>query len=270
MLKQRVLTAIVLIALLIVIFNFFPARWIEWFFVLVTVLAAQEWAKLAFVKNTLYQWFFALSVGLSAWLIQHSVSVNLQWFFIQLVALFWLLLVFYLLFAVKAIQQQEKCSTGKLLLGAVVLLAAYLAINRLLQSYDHQRILLLLLVIIVWVTDSGAYFVGKAIGRHKFSKVISPGKTWQGVAGGLFFAAVYGFFIARYFVANEQRVIFFLLVVVSAWVSVFGDLLESLIKRQAGIKDSGFILPGHGGILDRVDSLLAFLPVMAAGLYYVA
>ncbi len=270
MLKQRVLTAIVLIALLIVIFNFFPVQWIDVFFVLVIALAAREWAKLSLLENTLHQWLFALLTGLSAWLAEHLVAVDIQWLFIQSVAIFWLLVVFYLLFAVKSIQQQKQLSIYKLLLGVVVLLAAYLAIHWLLQNYNQQRIMLLLLVIIVWVTDSGAYLVGKAIGRHKFSKVISPGKTWQGVAGGLFFAALYGFFIARYFVDNDQRMTFFLLVVLSAWISVFGDLLESLIKRQAGIKDSGTILPGHGGILDRIDSLLAFLPVMAAGLYYVA
>ncbi|MBY0445472.1 MAG: phosphatidate cytidylyltransferase, partial [Burkholderiales bacterium] len=126
---------------------------------------------------------------------------------------------------------------------------------------------LLSVLAIAWVADSAAYFSGKAFGKHKLAPQISPGKSWEGVVGGSLGVLIYVYLLPKsLFTQGELLPLPYWLVIaiVLTAVSVMGDLLESLFKRQAGIKDSSQLLPGHGGVLDRVDSLLAILPVAAA------
>ncbi|KPK06008.1 MAG: phosphatidate cytidylyltransferase, partial [Betaproteobacteria bacterium SG8_39] len=123
---------------------------------------------------------------------------------------------------------------------------------------------------LVWIADSAAYFAGRRLGRHKLAPAISPGKTWEGVVGGLAGVQVYAIICASTIPALASR-----LEGGAAWllylsgggllcaVSIVGDLFESAVKRQASVKDSGTLLPGHGGVLDRIDSALAVLPVVA-------
>lgn len=121
---------------------------------------------------------------------------------------------------------------------------------------------------LVWVADIGAYFSGKKFGRHKLAPGISPGKTIEGVIGGLGLNAVW---ITVVFIITQgwgvAYIPFLLLGLVTAAISVVGDLYESILKREAGLKDSGKILPGHGGLLDRIDSVIAATPVYLAGLF---
>jgi phosphatidate cytidylyltransferase len=121
---------------------------------------------------------------------------------------------------------------------------------------------------LVWAADVGAYFAGRAFGRRKLAPQVSPGKTWEGVLGGLALslaiAGAAGTWLFR--LEGAAWLSFLLLAVAVVLLSIVGDLGESLLKRQAGAKDSGTLLPGHGGMLDRVDSLLAALPAMALGL----
>ena len=120
---------------------------------------------------------------------------------------------------------------------------------------------------VCWVADISAYFVGRRFGRHKLAPNISPGKTWEGVAGGVFGVLIYGSIVLNFSPLREHWTIgifgTMLLLLVLTAVSVAGDLFESLLKRQAEIKDSSQLLPGHGGVLDRVDSLTATLPLAA-------
>lgn len=120
--------------------------------------------------------------------------------------------------------------------------------------------LLLFIMLVVWIADSAAYFAGKRFGKRKLAVNISPGKTWEGVLGALVVVSLYGAALCIAFDLNA-------LLIVGFWIltifSVMGDLLESLIKRQGGFKDSGNLLPGHGGILDRVDGLTSSLPMAA-------
>jgi phosphatidate cytidylyltransferase len=127
--------------------------------------------------------------------------------------------------------------------------------------------LVLYLFVLIWVADSGAYFAGRAFGRHKLSPFVSPGKTWEGVGG-----AVLGVVTAAAAVAlsgrigGVQTISMVLLSMFVTLISIGGDLWESRLKREAGVKDSGTLLPGHGGMLDRIDSLLAAAPVFALGI----
>ncbi|MES9871768.1 MAG: phosphatidate cytidylyltransferase, partial [Candidatus Sedimenticola sp. 6PFRAG7] len=154
----------------------------------------------------------------------------------------------------------------KSLLGVFVLVPAWAALVMIHGYGEKGPMLLLFSLTLTWVADSGAYFAGRRWGRVKLAPAISPGKTREGVYGALAGSVLWGLLLAWY--APELGplpilVIFCLLVCV---ISVIGDLFESLLKRQAGIKDSGNLLPGHGGVLDRIDSMTAVAPVFAFGL----
>jgi phosphatidate cytidylyltransferase len=121
--------------------------------------------------------------------------------------------------------------------------------------------LVMFLFVLIWVADSGAYFAGRAFGKHKLSPHVSPGKTWEGAFGALLGAVVCGVVLYRFEWFELSLVQLVFVCVATAWVSIGGDLFESVMKRQADMKDSGDLLPGHGGVLDRIDSLLAAAPV---------
>lgn len=150
---------------------------------------------------------------------------------------------------------------GRVLMGVVILVPAWLALVVLAHISDG-RWLILLVVLVVASADVGAYFTGRALGRHKLAPAVSPGKTVEGLVGGLATVlAVTGLFL--YFSPDHQHHWWqwTVVVAITALVSVLGDLVESMVKRHRGVKDSGVILPGHGGLLDRIDSLSAALPV---------
>jgi phosphatidate cytidylyltransferase len=151
--------------------------------------------------------------------------------------------------------------------GLVFLAAAWLALMVLHQRQEGPQLMLFLLVLI-WCADSGAYLAGRQWGRRKLAPAVSPGKTWEGVVGGLVLAgafSVLGGWLLGW--RGPALVKFSGLCLITVSFSVLGDLYESLLKRQAGVKDSGNLIPGHGGVLDRVDSLLAAAPVFVVGLH---
>jgi phosphatidate cytidylyltransferase len=146
---------------------------------------------------------------------------------------------------------------------AVVALAA-VALMRLHLDWQRGPELLLFLFVLVWAADIGAFFTGRAIGRRKLAPAVSPGKTWEGVGGGILLAALAAVGGAAWFGFGSGW--FLPLCLLVAAISVVGDLTVSIFKRNAGLKDSGRIFPGHGGILDRVDSITAAGPVFVFGL----
>ncbi|MDO9221270.1 MAG: phosphatidate cytidylyltransferase [Thiobacillus sp.] len=140
--------------------------------------------------------------------------------------------------------------------GVVVLLPTWVAL-----LYLHQRgpAVLLAVMAVVWIADTAAYFAGRQFGRHKLAPAISPGKTWEGVAGALVALAIYAVVLSQ--LSAMPLLSLFLMVAGLLYLSVLGDLFESWIKRVAGMKDSGTLLPGHGGVLDRIDALTSTLPI---------
>jgi phosphatidate cytidylyltransferase len=148
--------------------------------------------------------------------------------------------------------------------GALVLVPLYLALGIL---YNTAPELLLFALLIVWVADTGAYFAGKTMGRVKLAPDISPGKTWEGVIGGLI--AVVLLTLLRTTWAETDLAIFIPFCLAVACLSIVGDLTVSMFKRSAGVKDSGSLFPGHGGVLDRIDSVAAAAPLCALGLGWV-
>jgi phosphatidate cytidylyltransferase len=152
--------------------------------------------------------------------------------------------------------------------GVLVLLSTWIAI---VQIHAHSPGLLLALMAVVWVADTAAYFAGRRFGRHKLAPSISPGKTREGAYGALFAVGAYALALlplgARSGYAQAigagAAAGWVVLLVLLALLSIFGDLFESLLKRQRGVKDSGSVLPGHGGVLDRIDALTAAMPAAA-------
>ena len=154
------------------------------------------------------------------------------------------------------------------LLGALVILPTWAAMVAL---HAVSTWLMLAVMALVWVADISAYFAGRAFGKHKLAVTISPGKTWEGVAGAVVGVLIYGGIVLTFSPLQGRLALplMVLLLILLTAVSVMGDLFESLLKRQAGIKDSSNLLPGHGGVLDRIDALTSTLPVAALILFLV-
>ena len=150
------------------------------------------------------------------------------------------------------------------LMGYLLLVPSWLAV---VQLQDAGALglagpwALLFVLVWVWAADTGAYFAGRALGRHKLAPSVSPGKTIEGLVGGLLLALLVTFLVATWAPVAGHKGLLLLVAAVTVLASVLGDLFESMLKRQAGIKDSGRMLPGHGGMLDRIDSVTAALPV---------
>jgi phosphatidate cytidylyltransferase len=150
-------------------------------------------------------------------------------------------------------------------LGFIVLLPSWLFLTRAHAVAAHGPGLVMTLLAIVWAADVGAYAFGRWLGRSKLAPLVSPGKTWEGMAGGVLTAAAAAGIAARLLGYNVAS--FVVLGVATALISVLGDLTQSMFKRNVGLKDSGKLLPGHGGVLDRIDSLTAAAPLYAGGLW---
>jgi phosphatidate cytidylyltransferase len=178
------------------------------------------------------------------------------------------LLVFVTSFAASAVWLPDLSKTlvrtAKLMFVAIYpgLLAGYVIAVKQAEacSPHHAAKFLIMLFALVWINDSGAYFAGKSLGKRKFAPVVSPNKTWEGAIGGFLATAILGILIGAFsstFTVRQGLVLGLVLGILAP----IGDLLESAIKRGAGVKDSGTLLPGHGGVLDRIDSVLICAPV---------
>jgi len=262
MLLQRVLTAIPLAVGIIWIILFQPGYVFFWLTMLITALAAYEWAKLAGL-NTAGQIAYLLMMCAIPWLIVNHAS-QLALYYVYAGVAWWLLVALYL-FKKHPKPVSQEVSLQKLLSGILVIPAAVLAMNTVHGQQQGPEWLLYGLML-VWVADIGAYFSGKRFGKNKLAPAISPGKTREGLYGAVAAVCLYTVVAAYYFDLDLTNTAYLLLLaVVLTLVSVAGDLYESVLKREHGVKDSGAILPGHGGILDRIDSVLAAMPVFVAG-----
>lgn len=264
MLKTRVITALVMLAVFATaLFQFPPMLWLS-FVSIVVGIAAWEWGGLCrWVARTRVIYGIAggvLSMGLGT--VATGADALASWVF---PAAFMLSAAFWILFGFAWLGRGWTLRSGVVaaFVGMVVLLPTALAMM-FLRGIDPWW--LLGAMAIVSIADIAAYFSGRAFGRRKLAPSISPGKSWEGVYGALVAVVIYGLVVlvaagARFSPVVWGLVVFALLLLTG--ISVAGDLFESLLKRQAGIKDSSQLLPGHGGILDRIDSLTSTLPMVA-------
>ena len=268
MLKQRILTVAVLLPLFLAALFALPNRLWGLLLVLVLILAAREWARLAGYGD-LGRSLFPVLVALSALaiLFVDAGLAGRQRFIYTAPGkfLYGLSVVFWLVIAPAWLYSQWRV-TDRLLLGIVgwVVLVPFWHAMVWLQLTPVR---MLVVMGVVWTADIAAYFAGRAFGRRKLAPQISPGKTWEGVAGALIAVVCYWMLVstlvAEFAVHRGPGLV---LVALLLAVSVQGDLFESWLKRMAGLKDSGALLPGHGGVLDRVDALTSALPL--AALYF--
>ena len=273
MLLQRVLTAVILIPL--VVWGVLVAD--HWLFAAIVaavmLLCAWEWARLAGLQTLALQLLYVLLCGLLITALWFIATDAVSHFLILIAAGIWLGMALALFSWRRKVLRKAAFQPFILALGLVLLSAAWQALVSLHQLPDIGPQVTLGLLILIWIADSAAYFTGKALGRRKLAPVLSPGKTIEGMAGALLAAAVWGVLMfLMLFQAPANSVAYMiaialLLSLLTAVVSVAGDLFESLVKRRADMKDSGHLLPGHGGMWDRIDSLIASAPVFASGLY---
>ena len=264
MFKERVLTALVLAPLALAAVFLLPLNAFSILMGLLVLVGGWEWSNLALIRRT-HRAIYVMSVALLL-LLTHSL---LQWIEVPvLVAAF----VFWG-FAFSRVGRYPKtrgfdCTASKIAIGYLVLIPAWVAMVGM-KAHPHGNLLIFMLFLLVWGADIGAYFTGKRFGRNKLIPQVSPGKTREGVLGGLAVCVLVaiGFAISTK-LSMGATLGLLLLALVTGMVSVLGDLFESMFKRERGIKDSGRILPGHGGILDRIDSLTAAAPIFLLGQYW--
>ena len=213
-----------------------------------------EWARLCRLA-TVPSWVFAAALAV-LFIVADRIGLQQQLFMVA--AVFWLVLVPLWMRAGMRATQVTRIGAA----GFAVLVPAGLALLVL------RPLQVLLVLVLVWIADSAAYFVGRRWGRRKLAPSISPGKSWEGAAGGLIGALAYAI-ICGFFIEGLAWAPYLAAAAVLAMVSIVGDLFESAAKRQAGVKDSGTLLPGHGGILDRIDSATAVLPLAALALPWI-
>jgi phosphatidate cytidylyltransferase len=257
LLRARVITALIFAPTVIAALYLLPLGAYAVFFWLIAAAGAYEWAGLAGVRQVPVRLGYLVLLALLAWVTWQFPG---HW-----PAVLWLGAAFWGLasLAVLAYPHAGWLSLHPLLTvpaGLVVALSAWLALV-VVRDQPGGATWMLWMFFLVWGADIGAYFAGRRFGRHKLAPLVSPGKTWEGLLGGAAFSLVVAF--AMLAPMGALSVVWLPVIALLVAVSVFGDLFESIRKRRRGVKDSGALLPGHGGMLDRIDSVLAVLPVFA-------
>jgi phosphatidate cytidylyltransferase len=264
MLKQRIITALVLLPVALGGFFLLDGAAFALFIGAVVGLGAWEWARLAGLAGQALR--VAYAAGVAALLFGlYQLPALAPW--LLLLGVVWWVLATALVLSYPASSHYWAGLPARLSIGLLILLPAWQGLV-LFKQWPLANGLILAVMVLVWGADIGAYFTGKAFGKRKLAPRVSPGKSWEGAIGGLFTSLLITLAVGLYrgwFASELLLALAGAALVVS--ISVVGDLTESMFKRQAGLKDSSNLLPGHGGVLDRIDSLTAAIPMFAALLW---
>jgi phosphatidate cytidylyltransferase len=254
MLKQRVLTVVVALSMLLIVLFMLPPVITQVVITLLILIGAWEWSGLLKLKTMVMRLAYVILIAAFLAIASFDLATDMTIDIVLKSALIWWLIALIWIFSFP--------TPIPILIGWIcgmfVLIPAYFAIISL------QPDMLLSVLIIVWVTDIGAYFTGKYLGKVKLAPSISPRKTWEGVFGGLLAVAVLALLRALWLQIDIVALLPFCLAI--AIISIIGDLTVSMFKRNAGVKDSGRLFPGHGGLLDRFDSLASAAPLFVLGI----
>jgi len=272
MTQVRLLAALIMAPVAIAAILLLPTQWMMALAAVVFLIGLWEWFDLAEVEDTLARtvllvanlalmvaivWASRSAGGYSYVLFKLASVIGVVWW---LVALGWLQNYSF------ASNHQPWARMFKLAAGALAVIPAWCALGWIHAAEPSGHLWLFTALAIVWAADSGAYFAGRQFGKRKLAPTVSPNKTIEGLIGGVVAGVVVGLGGALLAGATGAQLPLVALVALAATLaSVVGDLYESLLKRHAGVKDSGNLIPGHGGILDRIDGVLAALPVFALG-----
>jgi len=268
MLKHRLLTAFILGPLVLWGIYALPELYFLLFVLLLVTMGAWEWSAFAgWNHKSSRSIFTALSAALySSILWFNHIEINQA---VILISLVWWLLCIPLLISFPFKQShllQKKLI--KAIVGILLLLATLISMVMIRNNPNYGSEYILYLIFIIWFADSGAYFAGRSLGKNKLIPNVSPGKTWEGVVGAIvvtFIVSIASLYILD--IPSSDSILFIIVTFVTVVYSIVGDLSESMFKRMENIKDSGNILPGHGGILDRIDSMMSAFPIFFAGLW---
>ncbi len=262
-LVQRLVTAIFLVPIVVVLIFFLSNLYFSFVAAFVCLGGAWEWSNFLGLKTTASRLFYVLQVAIAI-LILSLLSSDA----VYVIALFWWAVSSYAV--LRYPMGAEVWGKPKVigLMGYITLSLTWYALVDL-QSTEHGSRLVLFIMCIVWGADTGAYFAGRRWGKMKLAPKVSPGKSIAGLLGGVFVTISFTLLVlSQLDLAFADKVFYLFLTLLTVVASVLGDLYESMLKRHAKVKDSGSILPGHGGLLDRIDSLTAAVPVFTAGLYF--
>jgi phosphatidate cytidylyltransferase len=268
MLKARVITATLFILFVVLCLFFLPPTGFALVSGIFFLYAIWEWTRLAGFTSKISRILCVVLIPLGVF----ATLCLLQWLergilfelLPALTLIFWILVPLFLYYFPSRAAWWKSQSVG-LIAGLFVLVPSWIALNYL-RNIDPMPVWVLYVMVLVWVADIAAFFAGRRFGKHKLAPAVSPGKSWEGVAGALIatlFLASVGYFLLNPLLSIGYWLMLNLLTVL---FSIVGDLFESAFKRVRNLKDSGSILPGHGGLLDRMDSLTAALPIFAIGL----
>jgi len=270
-LKYRILSALILVPLVVLGVLRLDIVGFSTMTVVILALGAWEWGPLVPLRGAPARMAFILAT---------LATVALLWVFARNELLVnailwsamggWLLILFWITQPALGRTVTPLHAGFKFLLGLAVLSSTWLALVVLDSRPDQGPRWVLFLLFLIWFADSGAYFAGRQWGKTKLAPEVSPGKTWEGVMGAMLVCTLFAFGFGRYIGLQGAMLTSFTLVcLVTVLFSIAGDLMESLLKRHHGVKDSGTLIPGHGGVLDRIDSLLAAAPVFVFGLRWI-
>ncbi len=281
MLKQRIITALLLLPLVFVLLFAVPLDFFVTGVMIITYLLGLEWGRLAGFSHPVHCSLYALFISVINLLLWGTAGnfrfwPSLSWpsqieFDLPMVVLLLALAVITLsAIIVFTFYQSNRWWANKpvrSLFGGILLPAFFVSLVSIrsvgsVADFYHGGQLVLMMFCIIWAADTGAFITGKLIGKHKLAPIVSPNKTWEGAIGGIIFSFIIawaGAWLLR--MEIQQPVVYSLAAVFIAGLSVIGDLFESALKRVANIKDSGNLLPGHGGVLDRLDSSIVVAPV---------
>lgn len=263
---ERIVTALVLVAVVLICMFATQSHYPMFgLMILAAGVAGYEWFKLMPRETkTIFKpkaWAYGILVAIVAALaLFYSDVALLLW---SASILTWLVSGFW----VKSYPEYDNWYNSTLYIVGLILVSA--AVTAIFEVWQTSPWWLMYLFLLVWGADSGAYFVGRKFGKNKLAPTVSPNKSVEGLIGGVVVTTILIIVVETIYLdlTISQHILFLLLSLLTVFSSVLGDLFESMVKRRAGIKDSGRILPGHGGVLDRIDSLLAAAPVFAAGIY---
>ncbi len=270
MLKQRIITALLLTPLVIWAILALPDNYFNLMLVIFVAAASWEWALLAGLTTASKRIVFAIVIS-GLWIIGATVYHPDQ---NQLLVILWIMMVWWVVRIYQIIRYRGAQVTQNqfhpvMAITALVVIAAPFYLVQLLRNNQDLPGYLLYILLVIWAADIFAYFAGKKWGKIKLAPHVSPGKSWQGVYGAMISGVIATAIGAYVFELNlNYALLLLLLTFVAIIFSIIGDLSESLYKRELNIKDSGQLLPGHGGVLDRIDSLTAAIPVFMLGMHY--
>ena len=268
MLKQRIITALALAIVFVGSILLADHRWVVMLFTLALFAASYELITLTIKPGLSVSLILAMIVAALFWASAEYAGIRLIFYQSYAGVLIWAAILGFLLRYRFAGQWPAAVRVFHFCLGSALLWICVHGLVFIHQHFEQGGWVLLYLFTLVWVADIGAYFSGRKFGKHKLAAGISPGKTWEGVAGGIILNI--GWMLIVFQISNGWGIAlwqFVLIGLTTSMISIVGDLYESILKREAAVKDSGKLLPGHGGVLDRIDSMIAATPIFVVGLY---